>query len=371
VTSAKIAAGQVVKSMTVGANTLYDNVTLAPGNNVTITPSGQTLTIATSGGTPGWSLTGNSGTTAGVNFLGTTDNQPLEFWVSGSRALRLEPNASSPNVVGGFNGNSVGGGAWGQTISGGGASGFLNQASGNAATVGGGASNVVQSSTATIAGGYGNTIGSGSSGSSIGGGQGNSIGSAPYGTIPGGYGNAVGASYSFAAGKGASTANVGTFVWSDSLGPTTSTANNQFMVRCSGGAVFYTAAYPSTSTGVALAGGGGSWSNLSDREAKENFASVDAIGILEKVAEMPITTWNYKTQAGSTRHIGPMAQDFHAAFGVGEDERHITTVDEDGVALAAIQGLNMKLQEKDAEIQALKGRLDKLERALSSSTANR
>jgi hypothetical protein len=65
-----------------------------------------------------------------------------------------------------------------------------------------------------------------------------------------------------------------------------------------------------------------------------------------------------------------MAQDFYTAFGVGEDERHITTVDEEGVALAAIKGLNGKLQEKDAEIQALKRRLDKLERALSSSVGN-
>ncbi len=65
-----------------------------------------------------------------------------------------------------------------------------------------------------------------------------------------------------------------------------------------------------------------------------------------------------------------MAQDFYAGFNVGEDERHITTIDEGGVALAAIQGLNMKLQEKDAEIQALKERLEKLERALSSSAGN-
>ena len=318
-------------------------------------------------GTPGWSLTGNSGTTAGVNFLGTTDAQPLEFWVSGSRALRLEPNANGPNIIGGFSGNSVGGGAYGVTIAGGGVAGSVNQVSANVSTIGGGFLNKVQATEATIAGGYNNTIQGTGSGSSIGGGEGNSIQSI-YGTIPGGYGNSVTGPYSFAAGKSATASGFGSFVWSDGNAATASTGDHQFIVRCTGGATFYTA--NGTSTGVTLSAGGGSWSNLSDRNAKENFTPVDARGVLEKVAEMPITTWNYKAQEGSTRHIGPMAQDFYAAFGVGEDERHITTVDEDGVALAAIQGLNMKLQEKDAEIQALKGRLDKLESAMSSSTGN-
>jgi predicted RNase H-like nuclease (RuvC/YqgF family) len=60
-----------------------------------------------------------------------------------------------------------------------------------------------------------------------------------------------------------------------------------------------------------------------------------------------------------------MAQDFHAAFGLGEDDKHITTVDEEGVALAAIQGLNQKLKEKDGEIQELKQRLEKLEQLMN------
>ena len=152
-----------------------------------------------------------------------------------------------------------------------------------------------------------------------------------YGTILGGYHNIVAGPYSLAAGWQANAMHAQTFVWSDGSYPTTSTANNQFMVRCNGGAIFYTGG--GTSTGVQLASGGGSWSSLSDRNTKENFAPVDAKGVLERVAKMPITTWNYKAQEKTTRHIGPMAQDFHAAFGVGEDERHITAVDEDGVAL--------------------------------------
>ena len=59
--------------------------------------------------------------------------------------------------------------------------------------------------------------------------------------------------------------------------------------------------------------------------------------------------------------MGPMAQDFYAAFGLGADDRHIVTVDADGVALAAIQGLRDMLREKDAEIVAQRLRLDALE----------
>ncbi len=61
--------------------------------------------------------------------------------------------------------------------------------------------------------------------------------------------------------------------------------------------------------------------------------------MLDKVATLPIMRWNYKTDT-NTVHVGPMAQDFHATFNVGPDEKHIATVDEEGVALAAIQGLS-------------------------------
>jgi len=98
----------------------------------------------------------------------------------------------------------------------------------------------------------------------------------------------------------------------------------------------------------------------SDRNAKENFAPIDPGEILAKVAALPLSRWNFK-QDKSARHLGPMAQDFYAAFAVGKDDHHITTVDADGVALAAIQGLNQKLQEKEAEIQQLQRRLDALE----------
>ena len=108
----------------------------------------------------------------------------------------------------------------------------------------------------------------------------------------------------------------------------------------------------------------------SDRNAKEQFKPVNARDVLEKVARLPISEWQYKT-AGDARHIGPMAQDFRDAFALGRDEKHITSVDADGVALAAIQGLNEKVVEKDAELARLKAenhslaeRLAAIERAL-------
>ena len=96
----------------------------------------------------------------------------------------------------------------------------------------------------------------------------------------------------------------------------------------------------------------------SDRNAKENFTSVDARQVLAKVTAMPITEWNYKTDAATQKHIGPMAQDFHAAFGVnGSDDKHISVIDEGGVALAAIQGLNHKVDSENAGLQSVKSEL--------------
>lgn len=108
-----------------------------------------------------------------------------------------------------------------------------------------------------------------------------------------------------------------------------------------------------TQTATYLAGDvyGNSFNATSDRNAKENFVAVNPQQVLEKVAALPVTKWNYIMEQ-NTVHIGPVAQDFQAAFGLnGKDDKHISLVDEGGVALAAIQGLNQKLNEKDVEIQ--------------------
>ncbi len=208
------------------------------------------------------------------------------------------------------------------------------------ATVGGGVGNSASSQAATVGGGWGNTA------------SGNAA------TVPGGADNIASGAYSFAAGAQAQATHNGSFVWSSDAAAS-SWGDNTFTVRAHGGARFYSAA--GTSTGVQLASGSGSWSNLSDRAAKENFAPVDGRDILTRLAAIPIATWNYRSQDPAIRHIGPVAQDFYAAFGVGEDDTHISTVDADGVALAAIQGLYQLAQEQDARIARLEGRVTVLE----------
>jgi hypothetical protein len=109
----------------------------------------------------------------------------------------------------------------------------------------------------------------------------------------------------------------------------------------------------------------------SDRNAKENFATLDAETVLARVASLPVTEWNYKAEDTEVRHLGPMAQDFHAAFGLnGSDDKHISMVDESGVALAAIQGLNQKLREelnhRDTELTELKAELSELRKMVNA-----
>ena len=122
-----------------------------------------------------------------------------------------------------------------------------------------------------------------------------------------------------------------------------------------------------TVDGIVVAG---SFNNPSDRNLKENFAAVSPQAVLAKVVALPISTWNFKADQHQ-QHLGPMAQDFYAAFKVGPDDRHIATVDEGGVALAAIQGLNEKLKSegarKDAQIKALENRLAELEQLVNKS----
>jgi hypothetical protein len=100
---------------------------------------------------------------------------------------------------------------------------------------------------------------------------------------------------------------------------------------------------------------------ISDRNKKENFATVDPRDVLAKVAALPITSWNYTFEDASVRHIGPMAQDFKAAFGVGASDKAIFQVDADGVALAAVQALHTELQALQDENDELRARLAKLE----------
>ncbi len=91
----------------------------------------------------------------------------------------------------------------------------------------------------------------------------------------------------------------------------------------------------------------------SDENAKNNFSNVNTRQILEKLVCMQIQEWNYKTDPTSVHHIGPTSQDFQAAFGLsGDDDLHISLVDAQGIAMAAIQGLNEKLNAENAQLRA-------------------
>jgi hypothetical protein len=224
------------------------------------------------------------------------------------------------------------------------------------ATVAGGRENIASASGAAVGGGYVNTASAWDS--TVSGGQGNTA-SGIQAMVPGGFSNSASGDYSFAAGRSASATHNYSFVWSDNSGAGTSANTNTFNIWASNGVYL-----------------NGALHAASDRNKKENFEPVDSRDVLAKVAALPMSTWNYKTEDGGYRHMGPMGQDFRAAFALGSDDKHITTVDADGVALAAIQGLNQRMneivQEKDAEIRALRqdnaslgARLAALEEAIS------
>ncbi len=189
------------------------NTPIGPASGQVLAYNGSGLVwsnVASAGGGGSWSLTGNAGTTAGVNYLGTSDNQPLELHVNGTLAFRLVPGYSGdPNVVGGWQ-NNVGLYPDAVTIAGG----YGNSASGNAATVGGGYANTANGTYATLGGGIGNyangmyaTTGGGQDNSAagehsaVGGGSDNEANS-EYSTVAGGYQNIEYGSGAFIGGGG-------------------------------------------------------------------------------------------------------------------------------------------------------------------------
>jgi hypothetical protein len=107
----------------------------------------------------------------------------------------------------------------------------------------------------------------------------------------------------------------------------------------------------------------------SSRELKTDFSLLDGKQVLARLSEIPVMSWRYKTEDETALHFGPVAEDFQAAFQLG-DGRTITNIDADGVAFAAIQGLYTTVHERDAEIQELKARLAQIESHVASLTAH-
>lgn len=323
----------------------------------------------------------------GTAVLGTTDNNAVEIGVDGTRAMRYEPTATTPNLIGGYVNNGADAGVAGASIAGGGGAGVQNSPLGGGecylesgclnrvtdvfgtigggagneagngagtpadkpfATVGGGESNWASGGWSSVGGGQHNTA-SGPS-STVAGGDGNTA-SAFAATVPGGASNAAAALYSFAAGSQATIpagAN-GSFLWSDSTGPMSlpATAHDVFVVGATNGIGMYT--FKDYSHGCVLLGAAASWTCTSDRATKSDFTDIDPRDVLASLVAMPIAQWRWKGEAEAVRHMGPTAQDFRAAFSLGYDDKTISLVDSEGVALAAIKGLNAKLEEQLAE----------------------
>jgi hypothetical protein len=228
-----------------------------------------------------------------------------------------------------------------------------NYTSGFLSTIGGGNFNNASGNYATIGGGHLNTTFSAES-PVVSGGEANSA-SGNFATVPGGRSNTASAAYSFAAGHRAKATTQGSFIWADSqefdFGPS---VGNFFGVRATGGVGLTVAINPTTgavSQFCNLLPGTPSWQCTSDRNAKENFAAVDGSEILRHLVAMPISTWNFKGADPAIRSLGPTAQDFYAAFGLGNDDKVIATSNLASVGLAAIQGLHQLLQEQAARIE--------------------
>lgn len=194
--------------------------------------------------------------------------------------------------------------------------------------------------------------------------------------------NSASGQFSVAIGKNARTANrQGSVVIGDACASFSSdsvyaTANNQFVVRGCGGIRMFT--NQGLTAGVEIAAGGSGWSAVSDRSRKENFLAVTDEDVLTRIRRVPVTTWNYRTQDRTIRHMGPMAQDFHAAFGLGESHLMINSVDIDGVNLAGVQALDRTAQRHEARIAeleatnaALLARIERLERLVAAQAGQR
>jgi len=256
-----------------------------------------------------------------------------------------------------------------------------NTAGGEAPAIGGGTLNVIEPATTygVIAGGGGSRIATGSFAS----------------TIAGGYLNQVSGNFSFAAGNRAQANHSGTFAWAGgntmpyaSIFPysvnlySSNGVSMDYGVQTAGSprGARYVYIGPinsgltiSTWTGARLTDSG-VWSNASDKNRKTDFKDIDPQVVLEKVLALPVRQWRYTNENNSVKHLGPVAQDFQSAFGLGIDDTSIGTVDADGVALAAIQGLNRKLRDeltrRDAENSELRRRLERLEKLVAVDHAS-
>jgi trimeric autotransporter adhesin len=334
----------------------------------------------------------NAASDAFATVSGGSNNTASGTSSSVSGGIRNIASSDFSTVSGGVDNTASGGTA---TVSGG----VLNTASGLSASVGGGSSNQATGSASRASGGSNNCAG----------GDNSWVGGERAKTRVGNGAN----DGTCAASSGDANGDEGSFVWADQSAATdfVTARANQFLIRAEGGVGINTnvtstadelviaprpgqtsaslelrsdannvAGFqqdPTTGTleismfppnagqprievfggGTASLSNGGTWTNASSRSYKENFSAVNGLDILSRLIKLPIMTWDYKGSEEGL-HMGPVAEDFKASFGLAGDGKSISTVDADGIALAAIQGLNAKLE---AENATLRSRLDALE----------
>jgi hypothetical protein len=178
-----------------------------------------------------------------------------------------------------------------------------------------------------------------------------------------GYRATANANYAIAIGRAVSARGyAGAIVIGDgsSADSLQASADNQFNLRASGGIRMYTNA--ARTSGVTMNAGGNTWNTVSDRNRKDLFLAVDGEDVLARIRSLPVTTWRYISEEDrAVRHIGPMAQDWHRAFGFSPDSLTINQGDFDGVNLAGIQALDQRTERQQAEIAALRQQVEALQ----------
>ncbi len=326
--------------------------------------------------------------------LTTSSNQPLNFSINGTNVLRLtsvyDPSYSSytVNSVGGSSANVISNGFVGCFIGGGGNASYPNRVGANYASVLGGKGNTASGSDSSAMGF--STTASGSASTAMGGfttasgglstAMGTGTTASGFASTAMGYTTTATGNYSTAMGFRANANHDRTFIWSayNNDAPTFASdtffvsAQNGIGINCGnqrldgGGQYWLNLGRPTATTVIDTSVGaslttGGVWANASDKNRKTDFNDVNPRTVLAKLASLPVREWRYTNEVAGVKHLGPTAQDFQTAFGLGTDDKSIGTVDADGVALAAIQGLNQKLEEQRIENSLLKRELEKLQ----------
>ena len=315
-----------------------------------------------------YATVGGGGTNMATNFSATVsggyDNSATERYSTVCGGFNNDATGYNTFVGGGYNNDATG---YKAAVVGG----DNNLASSDYAVVGGGQENEASNNWTTVSGGRNNiasfryaTVGGGQSNianeqyATVGGGQTN-VASGYCATVPGGCDNTAQGWYSFAAGRRANATADGAFVWGDNTdADITNNIYNRWMARASNGFYLYTNA--SLTSGTYIPGGGSNWYYITDSTMTRNLRLVDTKSILDNVAQLPIKQWSYNSQDPSIEHIGPMAQDFYKLFHFGADSLGISTIDLDGISLAAIQELHKENQQLKQELNELRSIVEKI-----------